>query len=148
MLKSLSIGFLLITSLSACALFQSQDPQDHRSPETYEAYRVELINQTALPVRYRYLKLASPDPQHTDAVGNPEPINTLDVAISFNELKAGSSVNLTLRPGTRLIVRYDAKASQNLDREIKIDSPQKIVFHDAEILQTITTEKVMIHLGN
>ncbi len=148
MWKVFSLSFLVLSSLSACAFFQSQDQQAHRSPENYEAYRVELINKTALPVRYRYLKLAGPDPQPSDAVGDPQEIKTLDIAVSFNELKAGASASLTLRPGTRLIVRYDDKSSQKLDREIKIETPRQIIFHDAKIEQIMTSEKVMIHLGN
>ena len=146
MLKVLAICFLLASSVSSCAFFQAQ--HEAQRPENYEAYRVELVNQTRFPVRYRYVTLGSPDPQQVDAVGDPKSINTLDISVSFNELKAGEKVSLTLRPGTRLNVKYDDKAPQQLDREIKIETPRQILFQDSKIEQIITTEKVMIHLGN
>lgn len=124
----LGAGLLLfaLLSLPGCASRQQvPDPNDPEATTRSASYRVALVNDTDEPVHIRYTRY---QPQQEAPILDPREQDrpqTLNISLSFDDIKPGATALLDVIPGTTLTVTYRS-AGKNHRSEKVLDGPMNL----------------------
>ena len=131
--------------LGSCAYQQQQaEKAEQADAVDVEAYRIQIHNELGEAIRYRYARLVPHE--ETPLPPDPRPQATLDIGLVFETIEAGSSANLTLKPGKRLFL-FTPESTGASRHVITADTSLDLYVTQTGIYQYTNGERVLIQIG-
>lgn len=123
MLKVLLCSLLILAGapLSGCA--SQQRVPEEQSNTGARPLRVVLLNQTAAPLRYRYVTVRDRKIEREHGTSSYE--TSISINLDWHELAPGAKVQLDVMPGSDLSLRYQGSDGEH-EQAVRIDKAQQL----------------------